>query len=1284
MGFLDIFKKNRLPVAPVLPQEIYEAGVLELRDIIAPSAFKVNPKEINLGEKLIRTFFVISYPRYLSESWFTPIINLDKVFNVSIFIHPVETSRVLRQFQKKVAEVQSQIHLREEKGMVRDPKLDTAYQDLENLRDALQQATEKIFDVGLYISIFADDETELNRLESEIKSMLESKLVYLKPALFQQEQGFRSVIPTADDELLVHTKLNSSPLSGIFPFVSFDLTSDKGVLYGINRHNSSLVLFDRFSLENFNSIVFAKSGSGKSIHGNEVVLAKENGVINLRPIKEIVDDSIKKHGITYRDEELEGVHSPAIEVWSFNKELKGEWSEVSVAARKIAPVVFYKFQTQSGRMITATGDHNMLVIKNGRVAATKSADVAVGEWTPLPRLIAPPENPNKNFNLLELLKDEKLYVVGADSIINKNYKNITGGAIDNRFDRYLYKYRVGRRMPLDYFFKVIKKIGLEINNDRLQKLEIVTANGSGRLPVIFPITEDFAKILGYITSEGTITETAIMISNTDKEVIADIKKAFENLAVSCFEANRGIVAASRPFLQLIKVLGVGGKSADKRVPPFLFGSERKIIAAYLASYFEGDGGVEKNLISAVSKSKNLISDLSYLLLYFDVIARVKARRKKNPMTGRKRIYWQLAISGKENVACFAKNIGFVSERKCGLNHQLAERAESNTNVDVIPTVRNLIEELNVVFPFATRGLPEINVLRTGKSNPSPRRLSRVIKLLKQKLVTFREMETGLKCLVNLPPLEKMLSEASTDKIINHRLWQTLGTSWSVMKNQRFAPLAQNAFALMSVLDNASPTVGEVKMAIATGCHKLNLPLKSIDRHLGVTINQMPQRNTSYETLRVAAERIMEYYEKLATALPKAEIIIATLEKLANADLFWDPIVRVERIKNHKEKYVYDLTVDNEVFAAGYAGMFVHNSYMTKLEILRSLMFDVDILVLDPEREYEYMANATGGKYFNISLTSEHHINPFELPVAREDESPADVLRSHIINLVGLFRIMLGGLSPEEDSITDRAITETYALKDINIDSDFAAVEPPLMSDFEMVLAGMEGGEALVQRLAKYTHGTWTGFINQPSNIDIDGKFVVFSLRDMEEELKPVAMYIVTHFIWNAIRKKLKKRLLVIDEAWWMMKSEDTASFLLSLAKRGRKYFLGLATITQDVDDFLKSSYGLPIITNSSIQILLKQSTSVIDKIQQIFNLTDEEKFLLLESDVGEGIFFAGLKHVAVKVIASYTEDQIITSDPSQILAIKKARQELEAAEGGGGEKSLPLADSGTPFTKEIG
>jgi type IV secretory pathway VirB4 component len=322
------------------------------------------------------------------------------------------------------------------------------------------------------------------------------------------------------------------------------------------------------------------------------------------------------------------------------------------------------------------------------------------------------------------------------------------------------------------------------------------------------------------------------------------------------------------------------------------------------------------------------------------------------------------------------------------------------------------------------------------------------------------------------------------------------------------------------------------------------------------------------------------------------------------------------------------------------------------------MFDTNVMVMDPENEYEYMAEVVGGRYFRISLNSEHHINPFDLPKVTEGDSSANVLRSNIIHLVGMFRIMMGGLTPEEDAIIDRAITETYALKDITADSDFSNIEPPLLSDFELVLSGMEGGESLAQRLTKYTRGTWAGFINRPSNVDINKKFVVFSIRDMEDELKPIAMYIIMHYIWAEIRKDLKKRLLVIDEAWWMMKSEDTASFLLSLAKRGRKYFLGLATITQDVDDFLKSPYGLPIITNSSIQILLKQSPTSIDKLQQTFNLTDEEKYLLLESDVGEGIFFAGLKHVAIKIIASYTEDQIITSDPSQILAIKKAKQDF--------------------------
>src|SRR5574343_192367 len=606
MGILDTIlgkkKKDELngakaSILAVLPEQIYESANLELQDVIAPSALKIESKSINLGDKIARTFFIISYPRFLSDNWFSPIINLDKVFDISIFIHPIDTSLILRQFQKKVAEVQSQINIREGKGMVRDPMLDTSYQDLEGLRDNLIQAQEKMFDVGIYITIYANDDLELFKIENEIKSILESKLIYIKPALFQQEDGFKSVIPTNTDLLNIHQKLNSEPLSSVFPFISFDLTSDKGILYGINRHNSSLVIFDRFSLENYNSVTFAKSGAGKS-------------------------------------------------------------------------------------------------------------------------------------------------------------------------------------------------------------------------------------------------------------------------------------------------------------------------------------------------------------------------------------------------------------------------------------------------------------------------------------------------------------------------------------------------------------------------------------------------------------------------------------------------------------------------------------YATKLEILRSLMFDIDVIVIDPEREYEYLAEAVGGRYFNISLSSDHHINPFDLPIPREDESSEDVLRSNIINLVGLFRLMLGGLTPEEDSMVDRAISETYAMKDITPDSDFSNIDPPLLSDFEMVLGGMEGSDSIMQRLVKYTRGTWATFLNRPSNVDINKKFVVFSVRDMEDELKPVAMYIVTHYIWNAVRKNIKKRLLVVDEAWWMMKSEDTASFLYSIAKRGRKYYLGLATITQDVGDFMRSPYGVPIVTNSSLQLLLKQSPSTVDLLQKTFNLTDEEKYLLLEANVGEGIFFAGLKHVAVKTIASYTEDQIITSDPSQILAIKKAKDEL--------------------------
>jgi len=334
------------------------------------------------------------------------------------------------------------------------------------------------------------------------------------------------------------------------------------------------------------------------------------------------------------------------------------------------------------------------------------------------------------------------------------------------------------------------------------------------------------------------------------------------------------------------------------------------------------------------------------------------------------------------------------------------------------------------------------------------------------------------------------------------------------------------------------------------------------------------------------------------------------------------------------------------------------SYAVKLKVLRSLMMGVEAIIVDPENEYDMLAGAVGGSFFRISLSSEDHINPFDLPAPREDEKPEDVLRSNIINLVGLVRIMLGGLSPEEDAIIDRALAETYASKDITPDSDPFTWKDnvPILSDLESVLETMQGADSLVQRLRKFTRGTFASFFNQKSNISMTNPLVIFGIRDMEDELRPMAMFIIMRYIWNAVRSELKKRILVIDEAWWLMQSEDGASFLYGMAKRARKYWLGVTTITQDVSDFMKSSYGKPIITNSSLQILLKQSPATVDVVQQTFSLTAEEKFLLLETPVGEGIFFAGQKHVAIKIVASYTEDQIITSSPEQILKIKEAKR----------------------------
>jgi conjugal transfer ATP-binding protein TraC len=333
------------------------------------------------------------------------------------------------------------------------------------------------------------------------------------------------------------------------------------------------------------------------------------------------------------------------------------------------------------------------------------------------------------------------------------------------------------------------------------------------------------------------------------------------------------------------------------------------------------------------------------------------------------------------------------------------------------------------------------------------------------------------------------------------------------------------------------------------------------------------------------------------------------------------------------------------------------SYLVKLDVLRSLMSGVEVIIVDPENEYRTLAESVGGAFFSISLGSSHQINPFDIPTPTEDETAAEILRTNTINLVGLLRIMLGGLNPEEDALIDQAITETYAARDITAESDpnTWAEKVPLLSDLEQVLESMEGTRQLILRLRRFTRGTYSNFFNQHTNISVKNNLTVFGIRDLEDEMRPIAMFIIMRYIWKVVTSSLKKRLFVIDEAWLMMQNEDGASFLFGLVKRARKYWLGVTTITQDVSDFMQSGYGKPIVTNSALKMLLKQSSAVIDMIQQVFNLTEEEKFILLEGEVGEGIFFAGQKHVAIKITASYTEDQIITSSPEEIEKMKRAK-----------------------------
>lgn len=344
-----------------------------------------------------------------------------------------------------------------------------------------------------------------------------------------------------------------------------------------------------------------------------------------------------------------------------------------------------------------------------------------------------------------------------------------------------------------------------------------------------------------------------------------------------------------------------------------------------------------------------------------------------------------------------------------------------------------------------------------------------------------------------------------------------------------------------------------------------------------------------------------------------------------------------------------------VFAKSGAG----KSFTVKLEAVRSMMVGAEVLIIDPENEYQRLADAVGGSYIRLSLNSDVRINPFDLPKVIDTDEADDALRANLVTLHGLLRLMLGGatatntnvtLSPEEEADLDQALIDTYARLGITSDPLTHTGIPPTMADLYDTLLHMGGtGPKLAQRLRKYTSGTFAGIFSQQSNIDINNPMVVFNIRDLEDELRPVAMYIVLSHIWNITRSQRKKRMLVVDEAWQLMKYEDSANFLFSLAKRARKYYLGITTITQDVEDFMSSKMGRAIVANSSMQLLLKQSSSAVDVLSDVFKLTEEEKKRLGNFPVGQGLFFAGQNHVHIQVIASQTETQLVTTNPADQL-----------------------------------
>lgn len=1205
MNFSNPFKpkKSAAPEpAGDSPVAQFAQGITTIQDILAPDAIEVDFTNLKIGNRLVRTLFVAGYPRFVAANWLSPLINFDHSLDVSMFIYPVEGKGVLENLRRKITEMEAEINSDMQRGRIANIDTQVKLEDAKALQEQLAKGSERFYQFGLYVTIGADNEEELNHITKQIQSTLGSLLIIAKPASFVMEQAFKTTQPLGQDFLNITRNMDTTSLATTFPFTSSELSANEGILYGINEHNDSLVVFDRFSRENANMCVFAKSGAGKCLmYQSKVMVRRENGGVEICEIGQLVNNLMSQKPTTVFSRESDGVISPKIQVLTYDKNQKPVWANVEVAARKTFNKrrKIYRVTTKSGREVTVTPDHQMVIMRNGKIRTMRAEAIVAGESVPLPRFIPDPAS------------------------------NLS-----------------------------------------------------------FP--KEYLTLLGLITSEGLIYEKFVRIFNTDPSVLSIIKNALTALKINHFSLkSRGKqvgYSSGRTFAEKVIVDGAGGKSGEKRIPPVIFSLSNKQITPYLRAYYEGDGGVENHGITATTKSKELASDLAYILLRFGIIARIHPRQKAatNTKLKTKRTYYQVSISGKEQIRKFADNIGFLTEVKNQKLTRLTQRTGAgNTNVDTVPGLQPIFAYLSkTLYPSSEIKTPQVLVnLKNGRFSPSGKEVLHVVSLCEDRLEQLRSLTPYIKMLRELPSISRLVRLGSKSKLYNRILWEKLGDSWRNIKRFLYPPLTQNILVVYQTVSGKTLTAPLLASTLYTAFKQQGESLQEYNKSLWNAVVLEKSKNTQYDTFFKAAKYIVRKYKSTQLKIRHAQEKLAQLKLLAKSDLFWDPIVSIEKIKHH-EKYVYDLQVDNGVFLAGHGGMFVHNSYFVKLEALRSLMFDTEVIVIDPEDEYHRMSDAVNGQYIDFSFASTAKINPFDLPsyargssgVASENE-----LSQKLLSLHALMKIMLGAMDASQEAILDRALIAAYKAKGISPNPETFNNEPPLLEDLYKALAGMETPEAanLAARLEKFVKGSFRGLVDQKTNVNLTADFIVFGIKNLEDELRPVAMFMILDFIWTKVKSQLKRRMLVVDEAWYLMKNQDSALFLYSMAKRARKYYLGLTTITQDVEDFLHSDYGKAIVTNSSIQILMKQSAAAVDSLQEAFYLSAGEKQLLMASEIGEGLFFAGQNHVAIKVIASPEEHKLITSKPQEVIDIK-ADKEKQAAMNTGEQRISPENDYWKP------